>query len=199
VVVKKEGVDPEQYPEIFIPGVEALGESEIRLTCIGSGNPIVRRAPAATGWHCELGNSDKFVFDVDGGTVQKLWSLQICPAGFDELFLTHLHLDHVGDYHVLFDATGWARNTPLQVWGPSGCTPEMGTAAFCDDVDRAALWHIESKRGPVPAPAQRCMPAEFESLHRIRLQEMSRNACVWFTCYTLNEPLVINLSSVQEV
>jgi hypothetical protein len=29
----------------------------------------VRRAQAATGWLVELGNGNKFIFDVDGGTV----------------------------------------------------------------------------------------------------------------------------------
>jgi ribonuclease Z len=138
-VVKKEGVELKQYPERFFPGKEEFGDNEIRLTCIGSGNPIVRRAQAATGWLCELGNGDKFVFDVGGGTVQNLWSLEYSPAELDKLFLTHLHLDHVGDFHVLFDGMGWARNSPLEVWGPSGYTTEMGTAVFCDLMHKAAL------------------------------------------------------------
>ena len=62
-----------------------------------------------TGWLCELGNGDRFIFDVGGGTIQNLWSLEISPAELDKLFLTHLHLDHVGDFHVLFDGMGWPR------------------------------------------------------------------------------------------
>jgi hypothetical protein len=151
VVVKQDGVELKQYPETFIPGEEDLGADEIRLTCIGSGNPFVRRAQAATGWLCELGNGDKFIFDVGGGTVQNLWSLEIHPALLDKLFLTHLHLDHVGDFHPLYDALGWARNSPLHVWGPSGYTPEMGTAYFCEMMDKAALWHDQSKMGIVPS------------------------------------------------
>ena len=77
VVVKQEGVPLKEYPEVFIPMQEQLVEDEMRLTCIGSGNPPVRRAQAATGWLVELGNGDKFVFDVGGGTVQNLWSLMI--------------------------------------------------------------------------------------------------------------------------
>jgi ribonuclease Z len=80
VVVRQEGSALKEYPEIFIPGQEELGADEIRLTCIGSGNPPVRRAQAATGWLVELGNGDNFVFDVVGGTVQNLWSLMIHPA-----------------------------------------------------------------------------------------------------------------------
>jgi ribonuclease Z len=164
-VVKKEGVELKQYPERFFPGQEELGENEIRLTCTGSGNPIVRRAQAATGWLCELGNGDKFVFDVGGGSVANLWSLEISPAELDKLFLTHLHLDHVGDFHVLFDGMGWARNTPLQVWGPSGYTEELGTAYFCDLMHKAALWHIESKRGLVPSSGAVINAHEFDVSH----------------------------------
>jgi ribonuclease Z len=120
VVVKQEGVPLKEYPGACVPAQEELDENEIRLICLGSGNPPVRRAQAATGWLVQLGNGDNFIFDVGGGTVQNLWSLAIHPAYLDKLFLTHLHLDHVGDFHVLFDAMGWARNTPLQVWGPSG-------------------------------------------------------------------------------
>jgi ribonuclease Z len=69
IVVKKEGVELKQYPETFFPGEEALAVDEIRLTCCGSGNPPVRRAQAATSWLVELGNGDKFVFDVDVGSV----------------------------------------------------------------------------------------------------------------------------------
>ena len=163
VVVKQEGVPLKEYPETFIPGQEELGADEIRLTCIGSGNPIVRRAQAATGWLVELGNGDKFVFDVGGGAVQNLWSLEISPALLDKLFLTHLHLDHVGDFHVLYDAMGWARNIPLQVWGPSGYTEEMGTARFCHHMRQAAEWHVQSKAGLVPSTGTDVIAHEFDA------------------------------------
>ena len=162
VVVKQDSIELKQYPETFIPGEEELGADEIRLTCIGSGNPFVRRAQAATGWLCELGNGDKFIFDVGGGTVQNLWSLEIHPALLDKLFLTHLHLDHVGDFHPLYDALGWARNSPLHVWGPSGYTPEMGTAYFCEMMDKAALWHDQSKMGIVPSEGMEIIAHEFD-------------------------------------
>jgi len=134
----------------------------MRLICIGSGNPFVRRAQAATGWLVQLGNGDNFIFDVGGGTVQNLWSLEIHPAYLDKLFLTHLHLDHVGDFHVLYDALGWGRNTPLRVWGPSGFAPELGTAAFCEHMRKAAHWHTHSKRGLVPSGGMEIVAQEFD-------------------------------------
>jgi ribonuclease Z len=162
VIVKKEGAELKQYPETFIPRQEELGEDEIRLTCCGSGNPVVRRAQAATSWLVELGNGDKFVFDVGGGAVQNLWSLEIHPALIDKLFLTHLHLDHVGDFHVLYDALGWARNSPLHVWGPSGYTEEMGTANFCETMKKASLWHDQSKIGIIPSEGMEIIAHEFD-------------------------------------
>jgi ribonuclease Z len=150
VVVKSPGVELAQYPEIFRPG-EALGADEIRVTCTGSGNPMLRRGQAAASWLVEVGNGDKFVFDVGGGSVQNLFSLEIHPSLLDKLFVTHGHLDHIGDLLPLFDAMGWARNTPLQVWGASGKTDNLGTTAMCRAFEAAAAWHIESKKGLVPS------------------------------------------------
>jgi len=72
------------------------------------------------------------------------------PALLDKLFIAHLHLDHTGGIFGLFDAMGWARNTPLQVWGPSGTTPELGTAEFTRNIRKAAEWHVQSKRNLLP-------------------------------------------------
>lgn len=156
------GQGGKEYPEYCHHKEEPLDDNEIRITCCGSGNPFVRRAQAATSWLIELGNGDKFVFDVGGGSVSNLWSLEISPAEIDKLFLTHLHLDHVGDFHVMYDALGWARNSPLHVWGPSGYTEEMGTAYFCDLMHKAALWHDQSKSGVIPSGGMRITPHEFD-------------------------------------
>ncbi len=163
VVAKKEGVALKEYPEFFIPGDEKLEEDEMRITCLGSGNPIVRKAQAAASWLVELGNGENFIFDIGGGAVQNLWSLSIPPANLDKLFITHLHLDHVGDFHVLFDAMAWGRNTPLHVWGASGYTKEMGIESFCDLMHQAALWHIESKRGFAPSTGAEIVAHEFDA------------------------------------
>ena len=162
VVGLQEGEALREYTDVFVPGQEELAADEMRITCTGSGNPPVRRAQAATGWLVELGNGDKLIFDVGGGTVQNLWSLMIHPALLDKLFLTHLHLDHVGDFHVLYDAMGWARNTPLRVWGPSGASEELGTARFCELMDQAAYWHTQSKRGIVPGGGMEIEVKEFD-------------------------------------
>jgi len=163
VVVKQEGATLRTYPEWFIPEQEELAANEMRITAIGSGNPPVRRGQASTSWLVELGNGDKFIFDAGGGTVPALWSLRVPLALLDKLFLTHLHLDHVGGILNLWDSMGWARNTPLHVWGSSGSTPEFGVAAFVDHIQRAAIWHTTSKTGIIPNGGMELIAHEFDA------------------------------------
>jgi len=151
VIVKKAGVTLKKYPEHYIPGKEPLADKEMRVTILGSGSPTpVRRAQGTSGYLVELGNGDNFIFDMGPGTVANLYSMGVHPALLDKLFIAHLHLDHTGGIFSLFDAMGWARNTPLQVWGPSGSTPELGTAEFTKNIRKAAEWHVQSKRNLLP-------------------------------------------------
>jgi len=151
VIAKKEGVTLKKYPEHYIPGKEPLARNEMRITVLGSGSPTpVRRAQATSGYLVELGNGDNFIFDIGPGTSGNLFSLGVHPAFLDKVFIAHLHLDHCGGIFPLFDAMGWARNTPLHVWGPSGTTPELGTAAFTENIRKAAEWHVQSKRNLLP-------------------------------------------------
>jgi len=151
VIAKKDGVPLKEYPEHYIPGKENLAENEMRITVLGSGGPApIRRAQAASGYLVELGNGKNFIFDIGGGTSGNLYSMGVHPALLDKVFINHLHLDHCGGIFPLFDAMCWARNTPLHVWGPSGTTPELGTAAFTKNVRAAAEWHVQSKRDLLP-------------------------------------------------
>ena len=118
---------------------------------MGSGTPAPIRA--AQGTSCvlvQLGNGDAFIFDIGSGTVGNLFSMGVHPSELDKVFITHFHLDHIGGIFPLFDAMGWARNTPLRVWGPSGHTPELGTAAFIDNIYEASEWHRQSKQDLLP-------------------------------------------------
>jgi len=151
VVRKIEGVSLAEYPDHYIPGKERLADNEMRITVLGSGGPApLRRAQAASGYLVELGNGDNFIFDIGPGTSGNLYSMGVHPALLDKVFINHLHLDHCGGIFPLFDAMGWGRNTPLHVWGPSGTTPELGTAAFTENVRKAAEWHVQSKRNLLP-------------------------------------------------
>jgi ribonuclease Z len=158
----RDGATARTYPEFYIPGQEPLAEDEMRISICGSGNPPVRQGQGATCILVELGNGDNFVFDVGGGTVPNLWALGPAPTRLDKLFLTHLHLDHVGGMLSMFDAMGWSRNTPLHVWGSSGHSPDLGTAAMVEHLQQAARWHMESKRGIVASGGMEMVAHEFD-------------------------------------
>lgn len=155
--------DLKPYPAYFIPEQEELAANEMRLTAVGSGNPPVRRGQASTSWLVELGNGEKFIIDAGGGTVPALWSLRVPLALLDKLFLTHLHLDHAGGILNLWDSMGWARNTPLHVWGGSGSTPDLGVAAFVENVKKAGAWHTRSKTGVIASGGMELTAHEFDS------------------------------------
>jgi ribonuclease Z len=151
LVIKTDKSKVRDYPEHFIPGNEVLADDEMRITIMGSGTPAPIRA--AQGTSCvlvQLGNGDAFIFDIGSGTVGNIFSMGVHPAELDKVFITHFHLDHIGGIFPLFDAMGWARNTPLRVWGPSGHTPELGTAAFIDNIYGASEWHRQSKQDLLP-------------------------------------------------
>jgi ribonuclease Z len=84
------------------------------------------------------------------------------PALLDKVFIAHLHLGHCGGIFPLFDAMGWARNTPLHVWGPSGTTPELGTTAFTENIRKAAEWHVQSKQNLLPTGGTKIVPHEID-------------------------------------
>jgi ribonuclease Z len=164
IVVKQQGTQLKSYPEHFIPEQETLAANEMRITTIGSGNPPVRRGQASTSWLVELGNGDYFMFDAGGGTVPALWSLRIPLAMLDKLFVTHLHFDHVGGILNLWDSMGWARNTPLHVWGASGSLPELGIAAFVENVQKVGAWHTKSKTGVIASGGMKIVAHEFDGM-----------------------------------
>jgi len=151
LIIKTDESKVKEYPEHFIPGKEILASNEMRITVMGSGTPAPIKAAQATSCvMVQLGNGDAFIFDIGSGTVGNIFSMGMHPSELDKVFITHFHLDHVGGIFPLFDAMGWARNTPLRVWGPSGHTPELGTAAFTENIRKAAEWHIQSKSDLLP-------------------------------------------------
>jgi len=128
-VTSPTGTAPDRY--VYYPGTEALGADEIRIIACGTGMPAARRGQAASCWVFELGNGDKFLFDLGTGSMANVMSLMIPANMLNKVFASHLHTDHIGDLAGLW-AGGWTggRTTPLEVWGPSGSREDMGTAHF---------------------------------------------------------------------
>jgi len=134
--------------DFYAPNSEALGPDEMRLVACGTGMPTARPKQAATCFLLELGNGDKFLFDIGTGSAERIAALQIPYNYLDKVFLSHLHSDHFGDMDALF--VGGAlmnRQKPLRVWGPSGDTPERGTAYALDHLYKALTWDLDGRKG----------------------------------------------------
>ncbi len=120
-------IAPDRY--VYYPGTEVLAKDEVRVIACGTGMPEQRRGAASPCFLAEFGNGEKLIFDIGTGSMRNIASLMIPYEYLAKVFLSHLHTDHWGDLDALW-AGGWTagRPVPLEVWGPSGMTPEMGTA-----------------------------------------------------------------------
>lgn len=161
VVKSPTGIAPERY--VYYPGTEELQKDEIRLIACGTGLPAARRDQAATCFLAEVGNGDKFLFDVGSGSMANVAALMIPYDFLDKVFLTHLHTDHFGDLVSLW-AGGWTagRTKPLKVWGPAGATKEMGTAYAMEHFLKAYHWDAQTRNFVLSAEPGKISVTEFD-------------------------------------
>jgi len=134
--------------DFYAPNTEDLGPDEMRLVACGTGMPTARPKQAASCWLLELGNGDKFIFDIGTGSAERVSALQIPYNYLDKVFLSHLHTDHFGDLDALFVGGALAgRQKALRVWGPSGATPERGTKYALEHLQKALTWDLDGRQG----------------------------------------------------
>ncbi len=143
-VTSPTGIAPDRY--VYYPGTEELSKKEIRVTACGTGLPAARHGQAGTCYLVEFGNGDKILFDIGSGSMENIAAYMIPYEYLDKLFLTHLHTDHMGDLDSLW-AGGWTAGRPggLNIWGPSGLHPELGTKAAIEGFLKYVAWDKESR------------------------------------------------------
>ncbi len=142
------------YPRqnVYYPGTEELKPDEMRVTACGTGMPMPRLKQAAASFLIELGNGDKFIFDMGTGSMERLYALGIPLDFIDKVFLTHLHMDHMGDLPAFFIyGPQNNRSVPLRVWGPGGggTRPEWGTKAAMDHMLKTWAWMTGTLAGTI--------------------------------------------------
>jgi ribonuclease Z len=143
-------VKPVQDRDVYHPGTEALGKDEMRVTACGTGMPNARPAQAAACFLVELGNGDKFIFDIGSGSAERLSAMKIPYDFLDKVFIGHLHADHFGDLDALWVGGVLAnRQRPLRVWGPSGPEKKYGTAYAVERMKEMFAWDFASRLGNV--------------------------------------------------
>jgi len=149
--------------DTYYPNSEDLAPDEMRVIACGTGMPTTRAAQAAACFLVELGNGDKFLFDIGSGSAERISSLQIPYNYLDKVFVGHLHTDHFGALHDLFVGGAlMGRNVPLRVWGPSGATPELGTAYALDHMQKMLTWDLAGRAGNVDFRGYRMEVTEFD-------------------------------------
>jgi ribonuclease Z len=147
-------VAPDRY--VYYSGTETLAKDEIRVIACGTGMPDQRLAQASACFLFELGNGDKFIFDIGSGSMRNIASLMIPYQYLTKVFLSHLHTDHWGDLDSLW-AGGWTagRPVPLEIWGPAGQTEDMGTAYAIEHFLKANNWDKKTREFKItPIPGQ---------------------------------------------
>jgi len=136
--------------EFYAPNSEALAPDEMRVIACGTGMPTTRAAQAAACFLVELGNGDKFIFDIGSGSAERLSSLQIPYDYLDKIFIGHLHADHFGSLAEIFIGGAlMGRQKPLRVWGPNGPVPELGTAYAIQKMREMYTWDLSGRVGIV--------------------------------------------------
>jgi len=149
--------------DAYYPNTEDLGPNEMRIISLGTGMPNPRPSQKATCWLVELGNGDKFLFDLGTGAAENLAALQIPYDYLDKVFLSHLHTDHFGDFGALFvGGLINGRTVPLHIWGPSGPKEEWGTKYAIEHWRKALSWDVDGRAGRLPASGQQLEVHEFD-------------------------------------
>jgi ribonuclease Z len=88
-----------------LSGNAEAGESDFRLTLIGSGNPVPEADRFGPATLVEAGDQ-KLLFDAGRGATIRSWQLKISFSKVSPLFLTHFHSDHTVGIPDLW-LTGW--------------------------------------------------------------------------------------------
>jgi hypothetical protein len=149
------------YPASYFPNTELLGGDEMRITALGTGMPNQAKKAASISYLVELGNGDKFLFDIGLGSMANLFALRPDFSKLDKVFVSHLHVDHVGDFMGLHVGS-WlsGRYTPIHIYGPTG---SKGLPVGHPQPHRSPARRGRADRGPrvrLPAGERGRLPAE---------------------------------------
>ncbi len=127
----------EDHRDVYYPGTEELAPDEMRVVALGTGMPNARPKQAATCFLVELGNGDKFLFDIGSGSAERISAMKIPYDYLDKIFIGHLHSDHIGDLAALWiGGVVGNRVVPLKIWGPSGVEEKYGTKYMAEHLQK---------------------------------------------------------------
>jgi len=127
----------------------AARSDEMRVTLLGTGTHFPNAERFGSAIFVEV-DGKKLLFDCGRGVVIGLTQAGVSPKEIHDLFLTHLHSDHVVGIPDLW-LSGWflGRSEPLRIWGP------QGTSSMVDHLAQAFAFDIHIRQAaPDPLPAK---------------------------------------------
>jgi ribonuclease Z len=134
----------------YFPQGEPLGPDEMRIIFMGSNPWPPRSSQAGTCMMVELGSGKRLFFDFGPGCLRNIVANQVPVPEINDIFITHLHIDHFGDLPYLWQFAPFSgRWTPLRVIGPSGRTEALGTQAMCEHLQKMGAWTSQWAVGPM--------------------------------------------------
>jgi ribonuclease Z len=182
--------------DFYAPNSETLMPDEMRVIACGTGMPTTRMAQAAACFLVELGNGDKFLFDIGSGSAERISALQIPYDYLDKIFIGHLHADHIGSLAELFIGGAlMGRQKPLRVWGPTGPSEELGTAYAIESMERMYTWDLAGRAGNVDMRGYRIEVHEFDykGVNQVIYQENGVTIRSWPAIHSLDGPVSFSL------
>ena len=181
----------------YYPNTETLGPNEMRVISLGTGMPNQRKSQASASWLVELGNGDKFLFDLGTGSVANLSVLEIPYDYVNKAFVGHLHSDHAGDF-AAWHIGGWVggRQTAPRIWGPDAPEdrPEWGTKHFVEHQIKSYAWDIDGRSGRLPAVAGQIEVNEFpHNEYSVVYEENGVKISAWPAVHIMAGPVSFSL------
>ena len=147
----------------YFPQSEPLGPDEMRIIFMGSQPWPPRQSQAGTCIMVELGNGKRFFFDFGPGCLRNIIANQVPVPEINDIFITHLHLDHYADIPYLWQFAPFnGRWKPLRIIGPSGRTPELGTKSMAAHMEKMGLWTSVQAAGMPMADGYQIDVTEFD-------------------------------------
>ena len=147
-IAKWSPVEPYPSRTVYYPGTEKLQPDEMRVVACGTGMPQPRLKQAGSCYLVELGNGDKFIFDLGKGSSERLAALGIPTDQLNKVLISHLHFDHAGDFPSFWLARGVnAARQPLSLWGPGGGqNPSWGIKGWTKKIEGAWAWDVATRK-----------------------------------------------------